>query len=147
MEQRELCTLLWVCQLVHTRTNRMKIPQKLTNRNTMRSRNPIHIFPSEESKNIISKRYMRPHVHTSVFMMTKAYIKDYVSINNRWIRMCVCVYIYINIFCIKFIYFLLEVQLAYIVILISATQQSDSVLHIYTFFFKCSFPLWFIPGD
>ena len=44
-------------------------------------------------------------------------------------------------------YFLIEVQLTQNAVPISAIQQSDSVLHIYIFFFKCSFPLWFIPGD
>ena len=37
-----------------------------------------------------------------------------------------------------FFLFLIEVYLVYNVVLISAAQQSDSVMHIY------SFPLWFI---
>ena len=41
----------------------------------------------------------------------------------------------------------LGVQLIYNVVLISAIQQSDSVIHIYIFYFyKYSFPLWFITG-
>ena len=39
-----------------------------------------------------------------------------------------------------------EVQLIYNVVLISAVQQSDSVIHIYIIFLKYSFPLWFIIG-
>ena len=39
---------------------------------------------------------------------------------------------------------LIEIQLIYNVVLISAVQQSDSVIHIYLFL--CSFPLWFIVG-
>ena len=35
-----------------------------------------------------------------------------------------------------FLNFFMEVQLIYNVVLISAVQQSDSVIHIYTFFFK-----------
>ena len=35
--------------------------------------------------------------------------------------------------------FLIEVQLIYNVVLISAIQQSDSVIHIYTFFFNILF--------
>ena len=46
-------------------------------------------------------------------------------------------------FCFHFFFF--EVQLIYNVVSISAVQQSDSVLYIQTFFFKYSFPLWFIP--
>ena len=39
-------------------------------------------------------------------------------------------------------------QLICNVVLISAVSSSDSVIHIYvcTFFFKYSFPLWFIIG-
>ena len=33
------------------------------------------------------------------------------------------------------VFFLIEVQLIYNVVLISAVQQSDAVIHIYTFFF------------
>ena len=35
--------------------------------------------------------------------------------------------------------FFIEVQLIYSVVLISAVQQSDSVIHIYTFFFNILF--------
>ena len=42
-------------------------------------------------------------------------------------------------------FFFIEVQLIGDVVLISALQQSDSVIHIYTFFL-ISFPLWFITG-
>ena len=40
-------------------------------------------------------------------------------------------------------YFFIEVQLNYSVVLITAVQQSDSVIHI---FFSYSFPLRFITG-
>ena len=67
-----LCTTVGVSVGTHTEKQNEN-SSKPTNRNTMLSSNPIHIYTSEESKNIISKRYMRPHVHSSVFMMTKAY--------------------------------------------------------------------------
>ena len=47
------------------------------------------------------------------------------------------------IFLNYFLHFI-EVQLIYNV-LISAVQQSDSVIHMYIFF-SYSFPLWFITG-
>ena len=40
--------------------------------------------------------------------------------------------------------FFIEVYLIYSVVLSSAVQQSDSVIHIYPFSY--SFPLWFITG-
>ena len=40
----------------------------------------------------------------------------------------------------------IEVQLIYSVVLISAVQQSDSVIHIHIRSFLYSFPLWFISG-
>ena len=40
-----------------------------------------------------------------------------------------------------FFFFLIELQLIYNVVLISAVQQRDSVMHIYSFSY--SFPLWF----
>ena len=42
----------------------------------------------------------------------------------------------------KKIYFI-EVLLTYNVVLISAVQQSDSVIHIYIYSFSYCFPLWF----
>ena len=48
--------------------------------------------------------------------------------------------------CSCFFIFLIEVQLIYNVVLMSAVQERDSVIHIYTFFFLDSFPLWFIIG-
>ena len=42
--------------------------------------------------------------------------------------------------------FFIEVWLIYNVVLISAVQQSDSVIHIYIHSFLYSFPLWFITG-
>ena len=45
----------------------------------------------------------------------------------------------------RFFFFLIEVQLIYNVVPISAIQQSDSVMVMYTFLYF--FPLWFIPGD
>ena len=44
----------------------------------------------------------------------------------------------------SFILFLIEGELIYNVVPTSAIQQ---VIHIYTFFFQYTFPLWFIPGD
>ena len=45
----------------------------------------------------------------------------------------------------KFFKFLIEVQLIYKAVLIFAAQQSDSAIHIYTFFF-IFFSIWFITG-
>ena len=45
-----------------------------------------------------------------------------------------------------FSFFLIEVQLIYSVVLISAVQQSDSVIYTYIHSFLYSFPLWFISG-
>ena len=42
-------------------------------------------------------------------------------------------------------HFFIEVQLIYNV-LVPGVQQSDSVIHIYTYSFSYSFPLWFITG-
>ena len=44
------------------------------------------------------------------------------------------------------IFFKIEVYLIYNVGLVSGIQLSDSVVHIYTYSFSCSFPLWFITG-
>ena len=41
-------------------------------------------------------------------------------------------------------FFLIGVQLIYRVVLVSGVQQSDSVMHVYSFL--CHFPLWFIIG-
>ena len=54
--------------------------------------------------------------------------------------MCLCVYIYMFLIIKNFV----EVYLIYSV-LISTVYQSDSVIHIYTFF-SYSSPLWFITG-
>ena len=43
-------------------------------------------------------------------------------------------------------FFYWSIELIYNVVPISAVQQSDSVIHIYSFF-NYYFPLWFIPGD
>ena len=43
---------------------------------------------------------------------------------------------------IAFVYFFIEIQLIYNVVLISAVQQSDSFIYS----FSSSFPLWFITG-
>ena len=50
---------------------------------------------------------------------------------------------YFFIFFKKFV----EMQLVYNVVLISAAQQSNADIHIYTHYFSYSFPLWFITGD
>ena len=50
---------------------------------------------------------------------------------------------HILIYFLNLIYFI-EVELIYNVVLISAVQQSDSVIHIYSL--SDSFPLWFITG-
>ena len=47
----------------------------------------------------------------------------------------------INFFAV-FNYFFIEIQLIYNVVLISAVQQSDSVIHSFSY----SFPLWPIVG-
>ena len=47
---------------------------------------------------------------------------------------------------LSFLFFQIEVQLIYNVVLISAEQQSDSVIHMHSFK-KYPFPLRFIPGD
>ena len=44
----------------------------------------------------------------------------------------------------KSLLFFIKVELIHNVVLISAVRQSDSVIHVYTFFFLHSFPLWFI---
>ena len=43
----------------------MESPQKIKNRTTIQSRNPTSGYFSEEDKNIDSKRYMHPCVHSS----------------------------------------------------------------------------------
>ena len=44
-------------------------------------------------------------------------------------------------------FFVFEVLLTYNIMPISAVWQSDSVLHIYTFFLKIYYsPFWFVPG-
>ena len=57
---------------------------------------------------------------------------------------------YVILFYVLFSFYfnLIEVQLIYNVVLISAVQQCDSVIHIYIYIysFLYSFPLWFIPG-
>ena len=40
----------------------------------------------------------------------------------------------------------MEVELIYNAVSVSAVQRSDSVIHIETFFFLYSFPLWFVTG-
>ena len=40
-----------------------------------------------------------------------------------------------------YIYFLIEVELIYNIVLVSGVQQSDSVFYIYIFFFSGYFPL------
>ena len=42
--------------------------------------------------------------------------------------------------------FFIEVELMYRVVLISAVQQIDSVVHICTFFLNSAFPLQFMTG-
>ena len=46
---------------------------------------------------------------------------------------------------LSFLIYFIQVESIYIVVFISAVQQSDSVIHIYTFFLYSS-PLWFITG-
>ena len=48
-----------------------------------------------------------------------------------------------NFFFFFFLFFI-EVELIYKVVSVSGVQQSDSVIHKYTFSFAYSFPLWFI---
>ena len=59
--------------------------------------------------------------------------------------LCHAIFYYITIFGISRVgFFLIKVYLMYNVVLISAVQQNNSVIHIYSFLY--SFPLCFITG-
>ena len=50
------------------------------------------------------------------------------------------------VFFFFFFFNFIEVWLIYKVVVISAVQQSDSVIHTYIYSLAYSFPLWFITG-
>ena len=61
------CALLLGMKIrVATMENNIKLPQKIKNRTTIRSRNSASGYLSEENKKTNLKRYMHPRVYCSI---------------------------------------------------------------------------------
>ena len=119
-----------------------KINVKDTGRSVGKERNipkEPHTFPTDGKANIFLHSFINPIISNlkNLQLYDPFSFQDVTKVLGSLYSLSVIFFFNIkkNLF---------DIQMVYNVVLIFAVQQSDSVIYIYTFFFKYAFLLWFI---